>query len=94
MVGSLASTLGSALLQPRFLGVSLRAPSSREALDALHSHGYACAPFEHGPPLHAGAAAWAAWDVEANQRFLRAQETYWDVKCVSPLVQKHRWRNA
>ena len=132
VVGALNATLGSGeLLQPRFVGISLRhlatststtngqaagaeaggsasasesapasASASRGALSALYAHGYVCSPFTHGPPLRG--AAWDApgdgvaitWGVEANEEFLRRRETFWDVRCVSQLVQRHMWRRA
>ena len=130
VVGALNATLGSGeLLQPRFVGISLRhlaasttsagatageaagaeasvsssssaSSASRGALAALYAHGYVCSPFTHGPPLRG--AAWDApgdggavtWGVDANEEFLRRRETYWDVRCVSQLVQRHLWRRT
>jgi hypothetical protein len=88
VLGGMAATLASSILQPRFVGISLRAASCREALELLYRHGYACSPFGYGPPLR---EAWDAWDVNRVERFLQAQETHWDVRCISALVQRHLW---
>ena len=89
LISGMAATLASSILQPRFIGLSLRALTCREALEALYGHGYMCSPFGHGPPLR---ESWAAWDIDRVQRFLHSQETHWDVRCVSPLVQRHLWQ--
>ena len=89
LISGMAATLASSILQPRFVGLSLRALTCREALETLYGHGYMCSPFGHGPPLR---ESWAAWDIDRVQRFLHSQETHWDVRCVSPLVQRHLWQ--
>ena len=89
LMSGMAATLGSSILQPRFVGLSLRALTCREALETLYGHGYMCSPFGHGPPLR---ESWAAWDIDRVQRFLHTQEAHWDVRCVSPLVQRHLWQ--
>ena len=89
LLSGMAATLSSSILQPRFVGLSLRALTCREALETLYGHGYMCSPFGHGPPLR---ESWAAWDIDRVQRFLHTQGGLWDVRCVSPLVQRHLWQ--